>query len=73
MRLNTDAFATIPVKLVSDSEDAEYGKHVRAIQAGRKAGRDTQSIAQEIDRMLYKHYELTDEEITTIEQNSGRE
>ena len=68
-RLKIIFMVQIPVKDVSNLENEQYTNLVYAIQAKKKDNpkADTSNLEKQIDDMLYKHYNLTEDEIKEIE------
>ncbi len=62
-------FQEIPVKLPSEEEEKPFVALVNEILAAKKADAkaDTSAAEAEIDRLVYKLYDLTEEEISIIE------
>ena len=52
----------IPVKDVTDDEDAEYERRVLEIQQMKREGLSTTEKEQELDRMIFAHYGITEPE-----------
>ena len=69
--LNKVVFEQIPVKLISEEEEKPFIEKVNQILALKKANpeADTSKLESEIDQMVYKLYELTEEEIQIIEES----
>lgn len=55
-------FKRIPVKDVTDTEDAEYERRVREIQQMKREGQSTEEKEHELDLMILAHYGITDQE-----------
>ena len=60
--LRKSAFERIPVKDVSDEEDAEYERRVMEIQQMKRDGLSTDEKEHELDLMILAHYGITDPE-----------
>ena len=61
-------FKRIPVKDVTDTEDAEYERRVMEIQQMKRDGLQTEDKEHELDLMILAHYGITDpEQQNTIE------
>lgn len=52
----------IPIKDVTDEEDAEYERRVMEIQQMKREGLSTDEKEHELDRMIYAHYGITEPE-----------
>ena len=52
----------IPVKDVTDEDDAEYERRVMEIQKMKREGLPTDGKEQELDRMIFAHYGITETE-----------
>jgi type I restriction-modification system DNA methylase subunit len=63
----------IPVKRVSKSEQNPFIETVDKILAAKRRDpkADTTTLEQQIDRLVYQLYDLTQDEIATVEANSG--
>lgn len=55
-------FKRIPVKDVTDDEDAEYERRVMEIQKMKREGQSTEEKEHELDLMILAHYGITDQE-----------
>ena len=55
-------FKRIPVKDVTDEEDAEYERRVMEIQQMKREGQSTEEKEHELDLMILAHYGITDQE-----------
>ena len=53
-------FERIPVKDVTDAEDAEYERRVMEIQQMKREGQQTEEKEHELDLMILAHYGITD-------------
>lgn len=60
--LRKSAFQRIPVKDVTDTEDAEYERRVMEIQQMKREGQSTEEKEHELDLMILAHYGITDPE-----------
>ena len=60
--LRKSAFERIPVKDVTDEENAEYERRVMEIQQMKRGGLSTLEKEHELDLMILAHYEITDPE-----------
>ena len=64
--LRKNAFLRIPVKDVTDAEDAEYERRVMEIQQMKREGQSTEEKEHELDLMILAHYGITDPEQQNI-------
>ena len=55
-------FERIPVKDVTDEEDAEYERRVMEIQRMKRDGQPTEEKEHELDLMILAHYGITEPE-----------
>ena len=60
--MNKSIFERIPVKDVTDEEDAEYERRVMEIQQMKREGQSTEEKEHELDLMILAHYGITDPE-----------
>jgi hypothetical protein len=60
--LRKNVFERIPIKDVTDEEDAEYERRVMEIQQMKREGLSTDEKEHELDRMIYAHYGITEPE-----------
>lgn len=60
--MNESIFKRIPVKDVTDEEDAEYERRVMEIQQMKRDGLQTEEKEHELDLMILAHYGITDPE-----------
>ena len=60
--MNESIFQRIPVKDVTDDEDAEYERRVMEIQQMKRDGLQTKEKEHELDLMILAHYGITDPE-----------
>lgn len=60
--MNESIFKRIPVKDVTDTEDAEYERRVMEIQQMKRDGLQTEEKEHELDLMILAHYGITDPE-----------
>jgi len=60
--LRKSVFERIPVKDVTDEEDAEYERKVMEIQQLKRDGKPADEKEQELDMMIFAHYGITDSE-----------
>ena len=64
--MNKGIFERIPVKDVTDAEDAEYERRVMEIQQMKREGQSTEEKEHELDLMILAHYGITDPEQQNI-------
>ena len=57
--MNESIFKRIPVKDVTDAEDAEYERRVMEIQQMKREGQSTEEKEHELDLMILAHYGIT--------------
>ncbi len=60
-------FDKLPILKIQESEQAPFIKKVEQIIKNKEQGKDTSRLEQEIDKMVYELYGLTEEEIKIIE------
>jgi hypothetical protein len=60
--MNESIFKRIPVKDVTDEEDAEYERLVMEIQQMKREGLPADEKEHELDLMILAHYGITDPE-----------
>ena len=60
--MNESIFKRIPVKDVTDEEDAEYERRVMEIQQMKREGQSTEEKEHELDLMVLAHYGITEPE-----------
>lgn len=60
--MNESIFKRIPVKDVTDEENAEYERRVMEIQQMKRVGQQTDKKEHELDLMILAHYGITDSE-----------
>ena len=61
--MNESIFKRIPVKDVTDEEDAEYERRVMEIQQMKRDDQQTEEKEHELDLMILAHYGITDPEL----------
>lgn len=61
--MNESIFKRIPVKEVTDEEDAEYERRVMEIQQMKRDGLQTEEKEHELDLMILAHYGIIDQEL----------
>jgi len=59
--MNKSIFERIPVKDVTDAENAEYERRVTEIQQMKREGQSTEEKEHELDLMIFSHYGITDQ------------
>ena len=64
--LRKSAFQRIPVKDVTDEENAEYERRVMEIQQMKRVGQQTDKKEHELDLMILAHYGITEPEQQNI-------
>lgn len=64
--MNESIFKRIPVKDVTDEENAEYERRVMEIQQMKREGQSTEEKEHELDLMILAHYGVTDSEQQNI-------
>ena len=64
--MNESIFKRIPVKDVTDTEDAEYERIVMEIQQMKREGQSTEDKEHELDLMILAHYGITEPEQQNI-------
>ena len=60
--MNESIFKRIPVKDVTDEENAEYERRVMEIQQMKREGQSTEEKEHELDLMILAHYGITEPE-----------
>lgn len=60
--MRKNVFERIPVKDVTDEEDAEYERLVMEIQQMKSTGQTTAEKEHELDLMILAHYGIIDPE-----------
>ena len=60
--MNESIFKRIPVKDVTDEEDAEYERRVMEIQQMKRDGQQTEDKEHKLDWMILAHYGITEPE-----------
>jgi adenine-specific DNA-methyltransferase len=60
-------FEQVPVKQISETAQQPFITLVDQIIAAKQQNQDTKALEAQIDQMVYKLYELTDEEIKIVE------
>ena len=61
-----------PVKIVNKQDQKPFIDKVNQILALKKADKDTTKLEQEIDKMVYELYGLSDEEIKIVEESVNK-
>jgi len=64
----------MPIKVVSERRQREYAQIVDRIVAAKRNDpqADTTKLEREIDRLIYKLYDLTEDEIAIVEESAKR-
>ena len=60
--MNESIFKRIPVKDVTDEENAEYERRVMEIQQMKREGHSTEEKEHELDLMILAHYGIIEPE-----------
>ena len=68
LRAFSDYMKQIPIPKIEEKDQQPFVALVDRILELKKEGKDTQSLENEIDALVYRLYELTDEEIKIIEE-----
>ena len=73
LELYQKPLSEIPLKQVSHEQQKPFIACVDRILAAKRVnlGADTSKLESEIDRLVYKLYELTDDEIAIVEGKSA--
>ena len=67
LRLKTIYLKNLPIKKSKDTDMNFYEQIVKEILESKKQGKDTTSLEDQINRMVYELYGLTEEEIGVVE------
>ena len=67
LRFFTQDVIKIPIKQITPKEQKPFIKLVDKILEQKKIGKDTSELENKIDAMVYRLYELTDDEIKIVE------
>ena len=67
LELYQEPLSKIPISKIPESEQQPFIELVDKILLDKKAGRDTKELEEKIDQLVYKLYELTEEEIKLVE------
>jgi adenine-specific DNA-methyltransferase len=57
----------LPILKIPESEQQPFIELVDKILLDKKAGKETKELEEQIDQLVYKLYELTEEEIKIVE------
>ena len=63
----SEIIKNIPIKKIEEKDQQPFVALVDQILKLKKAGKDTQALENEIDALVYRLYDLTDEEIRIVE------
>lgn len=66
-KLDYNKMITVPIKNVSKSIEKIFSKLVENIKNRKSQGKETNTLEQEIDNLVYKLYELTYDEVKVID------
>ena len=66
-QIKTNEFKSLPILNCSESEKQPFTDLVNQILSKKEKGEDTTEIEAQIDQLVYKLYELTEEEIKIVE------
>ena len=69
-RLSNQYVEQIPIPRIDEKEQGPFIEKVDKIIELKKAGKETKDLEEEIDNMVYKLYELNEEEIKIVEGKS---
>ncbi|MCC7431249.1 Eco57I restriction-modification methylase domain-containing protein [bacterium] len=69
MHFNNYYIGKLPVPRLSEQEQLPFVEKVELILSGKAKGANTSELEREIDLMVYKLYDLNEEEIKIIEKN----
>jgi hypothetical protein len=69
---SVQAIEPLLIPRISESKQKPFIDLVEKILTGKQAGKDTTVLEQQIDYLVYQLYELNEEEITIIDQNTSR-
>ena len=61
----------LPIKKIEEKDQQPFVALVDQILELKKAGKDTQALEDEIDTLVYRLYDLTDDEIAIVEGRKG--
>ncbi len=70
IRMKHTFFENFVLKELNHSEQAPFVALVDEVLAKKEAGEDSTALEQEIDRLVYELYGLTEQEIAAVENNS---
>jgi type II restriction/modification system DNA methylase subunit YeeA len=60
-------FDKLPIPKISERQQKPFIKLVDKILVNKKSGKDTSALERDIDKLVYKLYELTEDEIKIVE------
>ncbi len=66
-KFRTNQLAKLPIPKIEEKDQQPFVALVDQILELKKAGKDTQALEDEIDTLVYRLYDLTDEEIAIVE------
>ncbi|MCV9388072.1 Eco57I restriction-modification methylase domain-containing protein [Reichenbachiella ulvae] len=69
--INKVVFKTLPILYPNDQEEVVFEPLVNQILSDKSEGKNTSSLEQEIDAMVFKLYELTYEEVLEVLHNTN--
>jgi len=69
-KFRTNQFAKLPIPKIKEKDQQPFVALVDQILEFKKEGKDTQALENEIDRMVYRLYDITPEEQAIIEGKS---
>ena len=67
---DTTSIKNLPIPQIDSTTEARFVKIVQEILESKKQGKDTQELESKIDSLVYKLYNLSDDEITTIDSKT---
>ncbi len=67
VNLSKEYLSQIPIKQIEEKDQQPFVALVDRILELKKAGKDTQALENEIDALVYRLYDLTDDEIEIVE------
>ncbi len=62
-----EEFRNLPIKQIEEKDQQPFVALVDQILELKKAGKDTQALEVEVDTLVYRLYDLTDDEIRIVE------
>ncbi|MBA3634031.1 MAG: Eco57I restriction-modification methylase domain-containing protein [Acidobacteria bacterium] len=66
-QIRISSVENLPIKKIEEKDQQPFVALVDQILELKKAGKDTQALEDEIDRLVYRLYDLTDDEIKIVE------